>query len=301
MPSCDHICICVCTFRRPIELQQLLGKLECLRTDNLFTYSIVIADNDRDRSAEATVVKFRGSSKIPVEYHCEPEQNIALARNKALQNARGEFVALIDDDEFPSEDWLLNLLEACRTYASDGVLGPVKPFFDREPPKWLLRGRFYERLAHPTGHVLEWWNCPTSNVLLKRAILLGDDGPFRREFGSGGEDLDFFRRMIERGHLFVWCNEAAIYEVIPPVRWGRGFMLRRALLRGQVSLAHPAGRGRKLVASLLAVPLYTVSLPLCYVLGEHVFMRYLIKDCDHLGRLLAACGIKTIKQKYILD
>ena len=36
-----------------------------------------------------------------VKYCVEPRQNIALARNKALQNAEGDLIAFIDDDEFP--------------------------------------------------------------------------------------------------------------------------------------------------------------------------------------------------------
>ena len=69
-------------------------------------------------------------------------------------------------------------------------------------------------------------------------MFAGDAQPFRPEFLTG-EDQDFFRRMIDRGHVFVWCDEAVAYEVVPPVRWRRTFMLRRALLRGRISLLHP--------------------------------------------------------------
>ena len=55
--------------------------------------------------------------------------------------------------------------------------------------------------------------------------------PFNPEFRQG-EDQDFFRRMIDHGHVFIWCNEAVAYEVVPPIRWKRTFMLKRALLRG---------------------------------------------------------------------
>ena len=299
MSDRDHICVCICTFRRPAELERLLTKLECQATVDQFTYSIVVADNDRDRSGEAAVAAFRARSAIPVDYHCEPEQSFALVRNKALQNARGTFVAFIDDDEFPPEDWLLTLLKACRAYGADGVLGPVKPVFDEEPPPWVRKGRFYERHVHETGHVLDWRHCFTCNVLLKKAILNGSDGLFRPEFGSGGEDLDFFRRLIEQGYVFVWINEATVYEVIPPARWSRRVMLRRALLRGLGSLAEPMGRARKIVTSLIAVPIYTLALPICFILGQHVFMKYLIKDFDHGGRLLAACRIRGIREKYL--
>jgi len=55
--------------------------------------------------------------------------------------------------------------------------------------------------------------------------------------------------MIERGHAFVWCNEAVVYEVVPPVRWRRTFMLRRALLRGKVSPLDPTFGSRDIVST----------------------------------------------------
>ena len=51
-----------------------------------------------------------------ISYDVEPEQNIALARNRAIGNASGEYVALIDDDEFPDKQWLLTLYEAIDRY-----------------------------------------------------------------------------------------------------------------------------------------------------------------------------------------
>ena len=72
---------------------------------------MVVAYNDHRRSAKQVVSEFAATSSIPVFYCVEPEQNIALARNKALASSRGDFVAFIDDDEVPGKDWLWNLLK----------------------------------------------------------------------------------------------------------------------------------------------------------------------------------------------
>src|SRR5215831_20404674 len=91
--SKHHISVCICTYKRPELLRRLLLKLEKLETNDLFNYSIVITDNDNTESARETVGSFASRSKIPVEYHVEPEQNIALARNLAVKHATGDFVA----------------------------------------------------------------------------------------------------------------------------------------------------------------------------------------------------------------
>jgi succinoglycan biosynthesis protein ExoM len=164
----------------------------------------------------------------------------------------------------------------------------------------VAEGKFYERPSYPTGSVIDWTMGRTNNVLLRRDVLTADVQPFRPEFRTG-EDQDFFRRMIEKGHLFVWCNEAVAYEVVPPVRWKRSFMVRRALLQGAVSVLQPTFGARAIVRSVVAVPAYAVALPVSLMLGQWRFMTVLIKLCDHVGRLLAAVGIDVIREPYVTD
>jgi succinoglycan biosynthesis protein ExoM len=294
------VSVCVCTYRRPQLLVRLLEALRGQESGGLFTYSIVVVDNDRSRSAESVVATFAASCSIAVKYCVEPDQNIALARNRAIANADGEFVAFIDDDEFPITRWLLTLLEALRKYDVDGALGPVKPYFDVEPPQWVVTGGFYDRPSYPTGFVIDWKKGRTGNVLLKKRILTPHAQIFRPEFRTG-EDQDLFRRLIEAGHKFIWCHEALAYEVVPPLRWNRSFLLRRALLRGASSRLHATFGLREVTKSIIAVPAYAAALPFALVLGQGRFMPLLVKLCDHTGRLLALMGIDPIGEPYVTE
>ena len=295
-----HVCVCICTHKRPQLLHRLLSALDTQKTDGLFTYSIVVSDNDRAESAKQVVDAFRAGSRIPIVYCVEPQQNIALARNTAIAHADGDFVAFIDDDEFPTPTWLWTLFTVCRDREVDGVLGPVKPHFDEAPPAWVVAGGFYDRPSYPTGLVIDWRKGRTGNVLLRKELFDRSEPPFRPEFLTG-EDQDFFRRKIEKGHVFIWCHEALAYEVVPPIRWSRRFMLRRALLRGSVSLAHPTSRLTAIAKSAVATPLYTFSLPFAAVLGHDRFMTCLVKLCDHVGRLLSVVGIHPIREPYVTE
>jgi len=300
MMATPHISVCICTYKRIALLTRLLKGLARQETDDLFSYSVVVADNDREEAARAAAAEFAAQSGVPVVYCVEPRQNIALTRNEALRNATGDLVAFIDDDECPTDRWLATLFRARLEHAADGVLGPVKPQFDDPPPKWVVEGRFYDRATYPTGFVIDWRKGRTGNVLLRKSIFDGVQSPFRPEFLSG-EDQDFFRRMIERGHKFVWCDEAIAYETVPPIRWKRSFMAKRALLQGAVSLAHPTSRAAAIGKSVVAAPIYLGALPIALALGQRWFMTCLVKLCDHLGRLLVAAGIKPIRQPYVTE
>jgi len=290
-----HICVCICTFRRCKMLLRLLEALDRLQTGNEFTFSVVVADNDSAESGRQSVEEFSRKSSLKIIYCVEPRQNIALARNQALAHSEGDFIAFIDDDEVPAADWLQKLLATCGKYYADGVLGPVRPNFEVPPPRWVLRGHFCERPEHRTGRLMHWDECRSGNVLFRKQILDLLSTAFNPDFGSG-EDKDFFMQLTQQGKVFIWCNEAVVYETVPPSRCTRSYMLRRALWRGHNIVKRPVGRMNLLARSAVAVPVYFLVLPALMLLGQHWFMRYCIKLCDHLGRMLAILGLNPIRE-----
>jgi succinoglycan biosynthesis protein ExoM len=295
----DHICVCICTYKRPYFLKRLLSELEKQETEARFDYSIVIVDNDKCESARQTVETYAHQSMLKIRYFVEPVQNIALARNKAIENASGELIALIDDDEYPCEGWLVALHKAIKGFSSDGVLGPVLPHYEKKPPNWVLKGRFFDRPSHPNGNVLGWENTRTGNGLLRKDLFLKGSKWFDPAFGSGGEDRDFFRRRIGEGCVFVWCREAVVFETVTQNRWKRRVLMKRGLLRGKMALAATKSKPLSVLSSLAAATIYTACLPLLFVMGHHFFMKYLVKDCDHLGKVLASLNVDWVKEKYV--
>lgn len=297
MSELTHVSICICTYRRPKLLKRLLTELCRQDTKGLFSYSVVVADNDDQESAKLLVTEFTAINPIEITYCAEPRKGISFVRNKTLEQAKGDAIVFIDDDEFPAKDWLFNLLKTCLDYGVSGVLGPVKPYFNEEPPAWIKKGGFYVRPTHKTGFVMPWQECRTGNVIFRRQIIDGIDPVFRSEFAHAGSDVDFFRRMIKAGHKFIWCDEAIVNEVVSPNRWTRSFMVKRALLRGRNSLRHPEGRFRSVTKSMIAVPIYTLALPFLQLAGHHYFMNYLVKLCDHLGKLLALLKLNPVRER----
>ncbi len=294
-----HISICVCTYRRHGLLQRLLTELQKQTTDGFFSYSVVVVDNDAFPSARPTVEKARQQASIDIAYFHEERRSISHARNLAVEKARGDLVAFIDDDEFPADRWLVNLFNAQQKYQAHGVLGPVQPHFDVEPPRWLVASKLCERPRLRTGSIMSnSRDTRTGNVLLSKDVLRREDGPFDPRFGtSGGGDTDYFKRMMERGKAFVWCDEACVYETVTPQRHTRSYYVRRALCRGAASAHLEPLLSIGTAKSLLAVPLYAVAMPFLQLIGHHFFMRYLIKECDHVGKLAAHLGLKIVKDR----
>jgi succinoglycan biosynthesis protein ExoM len=299
-----HVTVCICTMLRPELLRRLLERVAKLQTYNgAFTLSCVVVDNDANGSARSVIARARSEYVLEVVDAVEPERNFALVRNRAVSLARGEFIAFIDDDEVPDSEWIFKLLETQSSTGADGVLGPVRPYFDVPPPKWIIRGGLCDRPVHPTGIQMHWSQSRTGNVLIRSSVFAAGGLRFDTSYATGGEDVDFFKRAMAAGYRFVWCEEAPAYELVPPERCRKSYFLKRGMLQGRISLKYavdkltPAARLRIGLQSMAALLLYALIIPAMAMGGFHRVMKYLIKGSHHLGRGCAVLGIDLIRQR----
>lgn len=300
----DHICVCICTFKRPNLLANLLEALEHQATDNLFTYSAVVVDNDINKTAQDVVSKLQKSSTIRIDYYLEPEQNIALARNKAVENARGNYIAFIDDDEFPLSEWLINLYKTMHLLKADAILGPVRPYYPPNTPKWLIKSKLCERPEYETGTFIRWVDTRTGNVLLDKQMFEDPDNRFGREFGrTGGEDVEFFKKMSEKGKKYIWCNEAPVYETVPPERWSKTFYTQKSLRIGSLigekirMRSSNFGSAYSLFKSTAWIVLMSLCIPISILWGNHLYMRVLTKINYNFGLITGFMGYTLIRYR----
>jgi len=298
----DRVSVCICTYRRPERLRELLDALAGQIVDGSFTYDVVVVDNDRDRSAESCVREFQQRGALQLIYDCEPEQNISLTRNRAIRNATGNVIAFIDDDEVPVTGWLGQLHRTMVAHAADGALGPVLPDFPPAAPAWLKRGRFFDRRRLATGTPIAAGDARTGNLMLRRALFVEGELWFDPAFGrTGGEDSDFFWRQAREARLFVWCDEAIAYEIVPPDRWTVAYHVKRYLRSGtldgeRMRSGRLASRGQILRNSLIFCGCAAIA-PFAWLIRKDISTRVLQKLAYCGGILTAYCGMSLLRYR----
>ncbi|MCG6550789.1 MAG: glycosyltransferase family 2 protein [Candidatus Magnetominusculus sp. LBB02] len=291
----EHITVCLCTFKRAALLEKLLYKLESLNTQGRFTYSVSVVDNDYAGSAKAVVSHAIERAVIDIVYDIEPQQNIAMARNRAVRNAKGGVIAFIDDDELPDKDWLLNLYDVYDTRKVSGVVGAVIPYFEVDGPDWLKR--FYYRAEPPTLTVLNWKDTRSGNVMLDKRMIVDEGNYFEPGYGiTGSEDIHCFKRMIEKGHIFVSCKEAVVKELVPKERFKAGWLIKRVLRTGG-TYGRIKTEGRSAVytslfvaRSLTLVFVGTMLLPFTIISGIGTSLKYILKIVTNIGKIAGIIG-----------
>jgi len=299
----DHISICVCTFRRNRLLERLLKSLKMQESGGLFSYSVVVVDNDVKGRARDTVTRLRVDLGLSIDYDIEPENTIPAARNRALDIARGNYIGIIDDDEIAPRHWLTTLYRAIHSYHADGGLGPVYPFYQQKPPLWILKGHFGERPVIPTGTLLNWDETRTGNVLLKRDVFDRHGLRFDLKWKTSGSDRAFFKDAIAAGYKFIAVKEAPVYETVPPVRWKKSYYLRRAIVQGYNTHKNIGEeiRGLKRISVALklaaASGIYALALPFSLMMGTHMYVKVLERGGHHFSRMMAMFGVELIKKR----
>lgn len=133
------ISICVCTYNRSKILTHCLHSLSQL-TDPRPKHDIeiiVIDNNSKDETAEL-VGKLIPSFPFEMRYIFEGEQGISAARNRAVVEIKGDYLAFLDDECVVAPNWLSIAISDIEHHYPCVIGGPyVGAFLPGDRPNWF--------------------------------------------------------------------------------------------------------------------------------------------------------------------
>ncbi|MEM6252514.1 MAG: glycosyltransferase [Cyanobacteria bacterium P01_D01_bin.156] len=229
------VAVCAATYKRPELLEKLLESLNNLTFTRIPTpvVEVIIVDNDSAGSAQSTVEDARASFQWPLKYFVETNQGVTYARNRCVTEVAKDtdFIAMLDDDEYATPQWLEELLISRKTYNAEIVAGPVLAVFreGQQVPNWMKSGEFHTYPRHETGQEME--TAFTGNVMFSTQItnrLSPDESFFDHRFAQkGAEDAYLFSCLYKEGYKIVWANNAVLYEPVADQRLSLKWILKR--------------------------------------------------------------------------
>jgi succinoglycan biosynthesis protein ExoM len=294
-----QIDIGVCTYRRA-SLDEALLSLAMLAVPENVRLRIIVADNDQTRSAEGRVEALRSTIPHPIAYvHC-PASNISIARNACLENATGDYLAFIDDDEDASENWLVELLHTAEKTRADAVLGPVRSVYAQTAPAWMREGDFHSTLpVWVDGEIRTGYTC---NVLLRLASRHVEGRRFNLALGkTGGEDTELFSYLHREGGKIAFAPEAHVYEPVPESRADLSWLAKRRFRFGQTHgrLLQENSKGLSRVKAIgiaAAKASYCLGVAALCILVPVPRYRYALRGTMHIGVVSGLLGVREIRQ-----
>jgi glycosyltransferase involved in cell wall biosynthesis len=229
------VVLCIPTFRRPEGLRKLLAHVGRLTYRGRL--SVVVVENDAElRAGAAVAAEMSQALPFPLAVIVEPRRGQTYAYNSGFLRAchaspPPDYVAVLDDDEYPDRAWLTEMVRAALAADADIVGGPVLPVFD-DPHHWLAMSGLYEPPRCRSGRIDMIYGA--GSMLIRASVLENYlDEPFSHAFAfTGGSDLEFFTRCRRDGRSFAWADSAFVFETTPPMRTSVSWLLRRHFRKG---------------------------------------------------------------------
>jgi glycosyltransferase involved in cell wall biosynthesis len=200
-----------------------------LETGNVFSYEIVVINNNSTDDTSQVVRGLASAASISVREFVETRAGVVYARNRGVEEAGGEWIAFFDDDQVADPRWLLELLQCGLQRKSSCVGGAVVlklPDGFNEPISPFCRMLLGETVGMHELQPYSARKTPGAGNLLVHRSAFESVGLFREEFNKRGEDTDLYLRMHAAGIEGWYTPKAIVHHVIPPERLTPEFLLR---------------------------------------------------------------------------
>jgi len=204
---------------------------------------VLVIDNNSSDHTREVVESF--SPPFPLHYIFEPVQGLSHARNRGWKEAKGQYVAYLDDDATAPTHWLELAIRIARDHSPVMFGGPVRDVFENRRPSWHIdfyldsykMGAFGKGPIGPTQYFIG------ANLVLNRDVL-AELGGFHASFGMRGTSVAYgeesyvvetLRAMYPSeqiyGHPDLW-----VYHLVRPQQTSLRWMMRSFYARGRDTL-----------------------------------------------------------------
>jgi glycosyltransferase involved in cell wall biosynthesis len=307
--------IVVCTYNRAALLRETLTALQALDPPRACVVELIVVDNNSTDDTPDVIAEAVRGARIPLVALHEKRQGKSFALNTALVCARGDIVALLDDDVIPSPWWLQRIVENFREREVTFVFGKVLPRWS-SPTRPELLTREAQDIWGPLA-LIDYGDRPVdyrsadtrqrlpigANLAFLRSVLL-EVGGWRTDLGKvnntliSGEDHEIFMRLRRRGRYAGYYDPAVtVAHYVPGYRLTRRYFRKWFFWHGRTKALmlddlYP-GLDMSRVPRIVGVPrfLYGEALRQCRALMQAAISRRPLSVMIEELRLLEYVGL----------
>jgi GT2 family glycosyltransferase len=223
--SPPSVTIAVCTRNRPDLLRRCLAALVAVRDAASAPPDLLVVDNaPPDSGTRDAVADFPG-----VRYAVEPVPGLNFGRNRALSEARGDWLGFIDDDAVVDSGWLDALHEGiAESPRAGGFSAPILPLMlETEAQLRFERAGGFGKGFHYRRFASEQWGDPlypasqgelgTGASMVFSTRVLREIGGFDDALDTGpplpgGGDTNMFYTVVRAGYPLVYLPGLMVHH-----------------------------------------------------------------------------------------
>lgn len=213
--------VAVCTWNRAALLEGALAAMCDVRVPAGWAWEVLVVDNGSTDDTAETARAF--ADRLPLRLVSEPRRGTSHARNRAIDEARGEWVVFTDDDARVDAGWLVAFAAAVQRNPRAAAIGGRIVAGFPTPPDPLLAAAFPMLATGFCGLDYGVDEAPTERPMFTANLAFRRDAlaslRFNPALGHGssliaGEDADLLQRVRQAGGTAMWCPTMRVSHVV---------------------------------------------------------------------------------------
>ncbi|MGA7934587.1 MAG: glycosyltransferase [Kovacikia sp.] len=236
------ISVVICTYNRAARLSLTLEAMS-KQTISASNFEVVVVDNRSTDNTLAICERYQ-EQLVNFRYIYEPIQGLSKARNTGWKSTQSPYIAYLDDDAIPCEEWIKSILEVFETVQPKpvGVGGPIYPLWEIPKPDWInsIAETLFTTLD--AGNTPRWFGlneCPWGANVVYRRDALEIAGGFHEQLGRKGQSLLSGEETLlnvtltSQGERFYYSPQAWVRHWIPKERINPNWLVQRGYWQGR--------------------------------------------------------------------
>ena len=208
---------------------------------------ILMIDNG---SSDATVIVAQPFvDRLPLKILQERKRGKNRALNHGIKFAKGNLLLFTDDDVLPDRSWLVRAWECAEANKTADLFGgPILPYWDVEPPPFILNSVPLTAAYGITPPNLSEGPIPPgaiwgANMFVRKRVFDAGlrfnerVGPSAGNYVMGG-DTEFTVRAALKGYRSWYCPDAQLLHIIAPHQLEKRWLIGRAYKHGKSMYAN---------------------------------------------------------------
>lgn len=202
------ISVVICTYNRADLLVDCL-KSVARQSISKEKYEVLIIDNNSLDDTRA-VAEWFSARYSNMHVFSEVRQGLSHARNRGWLEARGEYIAYIDDDCKVPSGWVSMAIGIIKNHHPSVFGGPFYPFYRSGKPRWYKDKYGSYSIDDQARRLTEHEFLFGGNIFFKRATLelLGGFSP---ELGMKGDRLGYGEEIALLKKLYAFYPYEKVY------------------------------------------------------------------------------------------
>jgi glucosyl-dolichyl phosphate glucuronosyltransferase len=227
------VTVLICSRDRGASLRRTLESL--LSPTNLRSQDwevLVVIDYDAVESTGSLCRELHKNFFPQFRFLIQEDRGKSRAQNRGIAAARGDILAMTDDDVLCTPDYLQGVRNVFADQKISGAQGRILLDCEGGLPRWVSAKHQAFMSLFDHGEQLMPWTCSLSGTnMVVRTEAARDIGGFAPELGPQGagfcEDTEFSQRLLKAGHKFVYAPQILVRHQLPRRRLTRSFFRRR--------------------------------------------------------------------------